>query len=292
MKNKNIVKITLDTIMTILVILMYNKRVISMKFHEVGGLIAMGIFVIHVGLNFNWVKSISKRIFSKNLPVKTRIGYIVNVLLLLAMGFIGLSGVLISKTILTGISSQSIIWKIGHQSVAGFALILVGIHLGLHWGFIKAMFGKVIKIPKSAAKPLGIVCMAAVIVFGTYSIFTSSFTRWISMPVKVLSGNGPVNGPGTKQGEKNMNQNRQGQGHEASSGSNSGTAGNGENNKGSMQEQGGGKGSGQGGAPAMGNSSISITNILKVIATYLSIVSLFGIITYNIEKIFKRRKTA
>ena len=187
MKKKSVIKIGLDIVMAVLLIIMYNKMVISMTFHEVGGLAVCGLFLIHKILNWDWIAAVTKKLFSKTLPAKTRLGYIVDFLFLAAVILIAVSGMLISKTILTGISSQDMAWKIRHYFASSVALILLGIHIGLHWPFIKGMFAKVIKLPHSVAKPLGILCLAAVIIYGGYNIATSSFNKWLSTPLNMAT---------------------------------------------------------------------------------------------------------
>ena len=48
---KRFCKFALDLVLLILLALMYQKRVISMRFHELGGLALFGLFVLHKVLN-------------------------------------------------------------------------------------------------------------------------------------------------------------------------------------------------------------------------------------------------
>ena len=72
-------KLGLDLVLLILMILLYQKNIISMSFHEIGGLVLFGLFIIHLLFNRKWIKSITKRLFDKSIPIKTRISYILNV---------------------------------------------------------------------------------------------------------------------------------------------------------------------------------------------------------------------
>ncbi len=129
--------------MALLLILMYSKNIISLSFHELGGLFVCGLFLIHCLLNWKWITGVSKRLLDKKLPFKTKLGYALNVLLFITMTFIAVSGIMISETVFTSISGESIIWRIGHFFAAAAAIILIGIHIGLHWSFIKSMFARV-----------------------------------------------------------------------------------------------------------------------------------------------------
>ena len=77
MKNKNWIKIALDVVMAALLLMMYNKRIINLEFHEIGGLIVFGLFVIHQLFNWRWVINSTKRLFDKALPLKTKLNYVI-----------------------------------------------------------------------------------------------------------------------------------------------------------------------------------------------------------------------
>ena len=70
---KTLWKILLDICMLSLLVLMYQKRVISMHFHEVGGLVLFALFLLHNALNWKWVKAVSARVFQRSLPLRSRV---------------------------------------------------------------------------------------------------------------------------------------------------------------------------------------------------------------------------
>ena len=186
----NVIKIVLDVVMVVVLVLMYKLNAISISFHEIGGLAVCGLFVIHNGINRKWITGVSKRLFGAPLPIKTRIGYAVDLLLLVSVAFIALSGVLISRTILTSIYASGVFWTLGHFFAAALALVLCGVHIGLHWSFLRSMFARVVKVPRVIARPLGIACLVAVVVYGGYSTVTSKFNSWLSVPYVTLTSSG------------------------------------------------------------------------------------------------------
>lgn len=302
MKNKNTMKILLDMVMLILLILMFNKNVISMSFHEIGGLVVCGLFVIHMLLNYKWIIGITKKIFDKGLKFKTRLGYMINLLLLLIMAFIAISGILISKTIFTSISSNNMIFKVGHQVVAGYGIILVGIHIGLHWNFIKSYIKKIIRIPGKLEKPLGVIFVALIMVYGVYNMGTSNFTRWLSTPFTVSQiGEGFDKGIGSKRLQQDKDHlEKQGETSDSKISSNQriekGERGNRPSREGQLQgsENGHGKDSSFREGKGQMTNGIDLLRILSVIGTYLSITLSFAIITVILEKLvnmcYKRRQ--
>ena len=263
---KNIIKICLDIIMILLLILMYNKDVISMNFHEISGIIVCGLFIIHKSINYKWIVKITKNFLSKNLSFKTRFEYIIDFLLLISITFIATSGILTSKTILTSIHSNNIFWKTIHPFAAVITLILVGIHMGSHWNFIKKMFLKIIRVPALIKNPLSIICILAILVFGSYNIVTTDFTKWLASPFTTTE-HGKGNGQGLHKNElnnKTIENNL----------TNITTANNSifENLK-------------------VKDKDYANASILSVIARYLSISAVFSVITYWLEKLLSRKKS-
>ena len=72
--NKNVTRIILDVVMVSLLVLMYEKFAFGIRFHEVGGLAAFGLFIVHNGINRRWIVGITKRFFSGTMPLRVRIG--------------------------------------------------------------------------------------------------------------------------------------------------------------------------------------------------------------------------
>ena len=188
----NVLRIVLDVVMLLLLALMYRVNVVSISFHEIGGLAVCGLFVIHKGLNWKWIVGVSRRHFGATLPAKTRVGYAVDFLLLVCVVLIAVSGIMISRTILTMISGNWLFWTLGHYFSAAVALVLCGVHIGLHWSFISSMFARALRLPRAIARPLGIVCLAAIVAYGGYSTVTSRFTGWLTSPLLTLTPSSAV----------------------------------------------------------------------------------------------------
>ncbi|MFC2008606.1 DUF4405 domain-containing protein [Chloroflexota bacterium] len=186
--NKNVVRIILDVVMVSMLVLMYEKNAISLSFHEIGGLGGCGLFIIHNGLNRKWIVGITKRFFGRALPLRVRIGYVLGVMLLVTMAFIALSGIMISRTVLIGVYGNVAFWRPAHFFASAVALVLVGIHVGLHWSFIRTMFAKMLRVPRAVSRPLGAACLIAVLAFGAYSMVTSDFAGWLAHPLTAEEG--------------------------------------------------------------------------------------------------------
>ncbi|MBT2698641.1 DUF4405 domain-containing protein [Bacillus sp. ISL-40] len=135
---KNYTKIVLDLLMAIIFVLLMNPRVLDgLPFHEIAGLIIGVAILVHIGLNYRWVVNTTKKIVDPKLPKKTRFSYLLNILLLISMTTVIITGFLISRVVLPSLAIQ------GGHSIRGIhglsadaTLALVGLHIAVHWQWV------------------------------------------------------------------------------------------------------------------------------------------------------------
>lgn len=96
----------MDLILLVFLALMYQKRAISMGFHETGGLVFCGLFLIHKALNWQWIRAVTAGIFRRRIKVNG--WWLVDVLLLLlSMTAVLVTGLLIAKTLPTALAGAN-----------------------------------------------------------------------------------------------------------------------------------------------------------------------------------------
>lgn len=261
MKKINLVKIFLDILMMLVFVLLYNKGVLSgLQFHEIAGLCLGGVFIIHIGLNWRWVKQVTLNILKKKMAIKTRIGYVVDLLLLGAIGYIIISGIIISKVLFPNINvGNEMFFESTHISVAYAALLLVGIHLGLHWDWVMDMFKKMFKITqtKKSMSYVAKLLMIIVLVFGIHSMNSTNYLK--KLPIVSASSN-VGHGTDNNKGYNNSMVHSDGNGKMTT-----------------FSEHGSGFSGGERGG---GNA-----NVVNILSTYLGIIGAFAIATFYIEKL-------
>lgn len=143
------VKILIDILMTILFICLTKIKITGMHMHEVLGIIVTLFVIIHLALNFSWVKAITLKIFDKNLNYKIKITYCINVLLAILVCIIFISGILVSVTIFTNISTANRgTWAFIHRKAALITFILIIVHALLNIKMIKSHCKKMYKLVK------------------------------------------------------------------------------------------------------------------------------------------------
>lgn len=172
MKNK--IKLALDIVMAILFVTFFNKNLISFKFHIVSGLV-FGLFIlIHLILNRKWIVTMTKRLFDKKIKIKTKISYVLSVLLLISIGYIIISGVMIMKA---PNYDRVMFWKMVHFGASYLSLALIGIHIGLYWNWVVNMFKKLlnIKANNNMTKTISSVLVVLVFAFGAYTMYVENY---------------------------------------------------------------------------------------------------------------------
>ena len=261
MKKINYIKIILDTMMVLIFVLLFNTKVLGVLFHEVAGLAIGAVILVHCVLNWKWVKVVTLKIFKSKLPTKTRIGFFIDIVLLLNFIVIIISGAFISKTVFASLElSGAPFLKSLHISMSYFSLLLIGIHVGLHWNWVILTFRKILKISekKKAYSYISKFMVILILSFGMYSINDLGVLSKISI-APIISSITSSNDAG----------NRVFKGDSKSMNGPNGTAHGKERKKG---------------------SGLSEPSVLVVITSYLGVISVFSIITFYTEKILIKRK--
>lgn len=183
LKNRNCVKLFLDVVIGMIFTLLFNVRVLGgLAFHEVAGVgIGLG-FLVHILLNSQWVKAVTLKFFDRKLPGKTRLGYSLNLLLLISMSVIIVSGLMISKVIFPGFRAVDQRWfYVIHLGVSYLTLAIVGMHVGLHWQWIVGMMKKVFKVQSSSLlHVLAKVALVLIIFLGGFQILETQVAPQIA----------------------------------------------------------------------------------------------------------------
>lgn len=136
--NPTRLNLLLDIALALAFVLELERHFTGLRNHELIG-VGMGIaLVLHIVLHWKWVWNVSKSFF-RNLFHASRLSYVLNLLLLIDMGVIIVTGILISETL--GLSlgidrSAQQTFKSLHILGSSVSLLLVGMHVAIHWKWI------------------------------------------------------------------------------------------------------------------------------------------------------------
>ena len=156
MKTKQILKITVDILMTATLLLLMSYSLVygsnpavGEAVHEWLGVGMFVLFVLHHFLNRKWSHSVFK---GKYTPYRVAQTTLV-VLLLLAMCGSMVSGILLSRTVFSflGIRGGQAVARTVHMLCAYWGFVFMSLHLGLHWNVMLHMAGRLCK-KKSAVR--------------------------------------------------------------------------------------------------------------------------------------------
>jgi hypothetical protein len=117
--------------------------------HEWLGIALGAAIVTHLLLHWQWIVATTKRIVSK-LPWPTRINYLLNVLFFIDMTIIIFTGLMISKTALPALGIQLAAggaWRTLHSLASDAGVLMLGLHIALHWQWIVSAIGRSIVNP-------------------------------------------------------------------------------------------------------------------------------------------------
>lgn len=175
---KNGWKLALDILMLVFLALMYNKRVLGIAFHEIGGLALCGLFIIHKLLNFKWIACVTKGLLSRGTPARQKLYWTLDLLLLASFAYVLVSGILISKVVFPSTAGGNA-FKMGHYAASALALALSGAHVGLHMGWIGQRMAFLKKWSLPLRRGLAVALSVAVLAFGGAQITSTSFLQWL-----------------------------------------------------------------------------------------------------------------
>lgn len=133
---KKVFKIIIDILMIIFMLLEYSKIYTGQLLHEIIGIILFVLFVLHNFLNKNFYKNIFKGKYNFLRTFTT----IINLSFLICMLFTIILGIPISNEVFNGLNLKSNITTRKLHTILGYwSLVILSIHLGLHY---KVIFAK------------------------------------------------------------------------------------------------------------------------------------------------------
>lgn len=179
-------KIILDVIMTILMILLMNIAPLGLLLHEIIGISILFIILFHNLLNLKFIKSMINNF--KKLKIKTKVMFIVDIILTVQILLVVFTGIVISKKLLPGLINIDMNISDLHHFISYTLLFNIGIHIGLHWTMIMNAFKKMLKIEKENKIRKTVLRLVAFLlaVLGIYSISKDPVKSYITSPFEKI----------------------------------------------------------------------------------------------------------
>lgn len=132
--------LTLDFTIFTAFLAVVNPALTGMTIHEWLALAFAAAIVTHLLFHWKWLVAISKQFFKK-LIHQSRLNYVVDALFFISMTAAMLSGLLISKSVMSTLGihlNANHGWESIHRLAADTSLIMLGLHFALHFKWVVA----------------------------------------------------------------------------------------------------------------------------------------------------------
>jgi hypothetical protein len=134
----NKINLLLDLGIALAFVVEMEEHFTGLRNHELLGLAFGAALIVHIVLHWRWVLGVTRHFFQK-LIHESRLNYLLNLALFVDMIVIVVTGIAISRTL--GISfgldrAAQMGWQRLHILTSELSLILVGLHVAMHWKWI------------------------------------------------------------------------------------------------------------------------------------------------------------
>lgn len=160
-------KIVTDILLTAALLFLMSYELISQVAHEWTGAGMFLLFIFHHILNRRWIKNVGRGGYSVSRAIQTLLAILIFICMLGSMT----SGIILSQELfafldIRGLSSPA---RVIHMVCAYWGLVLMSLHLGIHWGILVKRAGKMFPKP-SAARTWGVrLAGAGIALYGIYT---------------------------------------------------------------------------------------------------------------------------
>lgn len=144
------IKVSIDFLMTILLLLLMAFQITGQELHEWFGAGMLVLFLVHNVLNLKWYKNLPKGKYS----IIRVFQIVINFAVLLSMLCLAYSGIVMSNYVFdfVSVSGQMALARQMHMAASYWGFVLMSVHLGFHWSMVTGIAGKIVrgrKMPKS-----------------------------------------------------------------------------------------------------------------------------------------------
>lgn len=160
--------------MTVLFVILIYAYDTGLAFHEIAGLVIFALFTVHIILNWSWIKSVTKNLFTSKIKTKSKLMYVLNAALLISVGTIIITGIMISRVVFDfGLNGETHTLAAAHKWTAYTCLGLFAIHIALNWRFVSVSLRNMFRNYKGSKlrKSFQALGAAALVIFVMYSLF-------------------------------------------------------------------------------------------------------------------------
>ena len=174
-------KIVIDILMTAALLLLMPYGLLGAAYHEWIGTGMLLLFVAHHVLNRKWMGSLRK---GKYTPFRILQTVIVLAVLLTMLGSM-ISGILLSRHAFPFVDVHGVAMPARnvHMVCAYWNLVLMSLHLGLHWSILIGVAGKRFQNPSAVRMGSARIAGAAIAAYGVYAFIKRAVGTYMFLRV-------------------------------------------------------------------------------------------------------------
>lgn len=147
--NRNKVNLVVDFSIFAAFLVVMAPEFSGIAIHEWLGISFGAAIVVHLLLHWQWIVSTTKRIF-RTTPWQSRITYMLNLALFFDITLVIVTGLMVSRAALPlfGLHlPRNGFWMSLHTLSADVSVLLIGLHLALHWSWISKITKRYVLTP-------------------------------------------------------------------------------------------------------------------------------------------------
>lgn len=168
MKPKMNLKMGIDILMTALLLGLMAYQITGQTLHEWFGTGELVLFIAHNILNIRWYGNLFKGKYRLLRIIQTTVNFSV----LISMLCLGYSGIVMSRHVFASLSIRGPMAtaRSMHMAASYWGFVLMSFHLGMHWGMVTGMLGRLLKGRVLPGLSVWVLRLAAVLIAG-YGLF-------------------------------------------------------------------------------------------------------------------------
>jgi hypothetical protein len=152
--NRNKLNLLIDVAIFLVFLVTMAPRFSGIAIHEWLSIAFGAAIVTHLLLHWQWIVGVARR-FVSAARWSARVNYLLNTLLFVDMTIVIFSGLLISEAALPLLGIPTVhggIWRQLHDLSANLAVVLLGLHVALHWSWIVSMVKRYLIAPLTSRR--------------------------------------------------------------------------------------------------------------------------------------------
>ena len=145
-------RVWLDIALFVGYVLLSAPQTTGIPFHEWFTVVFIPIFIAHIVLDWAWITRVFRR-SERQRSGEVRFNRTFDIVLFVAMVIVIYSGFLVSESMLPAFGfepAQSDFWFTVHDAGGNLLILLVGIHLAMHWPWIRRNISRIRPVKAAA----------------------------------------------------------------------------------------------------------------------------------------------